>query len=194
MAYHMSLAVPGKSNGWVFSAARSGTPTLHQSYADIGWCKALSPELGLSIRVGYGSMVARGYEAKGGPSTGLGLGWKVTERFTWLFQVSNVQVVMNGQGNMAFELKSGIGYQFSDLCLGFAQVQVRNGMGTGMVIGLEYRPDPRVALKIGYGDQLLMFAAGYQLGLVGLQVFSSWHMALGLSQGLSVACNLRRAE
>ena len=194
MAYQLAVAFRDGNNGWVFSASRTGTPVLHRSNAVLSWSKALSPDLGLSLGMGYASLSGRGYEHIGGLSTGLGLGWRLTDRFTWLLQVSDLHALFDRRGPLLFEVRSGMGYRFSEVCLGFVQVVAGEAARTSIMVGLEYRPEPRVMMKLGYTSDLFLASAGYDQGQFGIQVFTSWHMALGLSQGLALVCKVKQKE
>jgi hypothetical protein len=193
LPYHeLSLALPAKGNGWGLLASRSGTEFLNESRFDLSWSKAVSAGMCLGLRLGYGAVSARGYGNQGSPAAGLGFGWRVTDRFTWLCQVDNIHALFGDGGPQGYVVRSGIGYRFSEFCMGMAEVQAREGYGQSFSLALEYRPVSVMGFRIGYSRDMFMATACFAQGAFGLYVSSSWHLALGFSHGLAIAYSVRR--
>jgi len=192
--HELSLAIPAKGNGWALAASSFGTAVLGENRVGLGWNKSLSADLCIGLRLGYGTLAARGYGQRGSPTAGLGFGWRVTERFTWLCQADNIQSMFGNEGPMGYALRSGIGYRVSGYCLIMAEGLVREGYGQSFTLSLEYRPVDILGFRIGYSGNLFMASGFFRQGSLGIFVNASWHMALGFSHGLAIAYTTKRGS
>lgn len=84
----------------------------------------------------------------------------------------------------------GLGYEPSEILLFSLEVVKRQSQPPAARIGTQYAASPQILLRmmIQTRDPSLWFGAGLQRGSYRLDVFSNYHMQLGMGMGLALYC------
>jgi hypothetical protein len=106
-------------------------------------------------------------------------------------QAEDLQALIMPGALQRFELRSGLGYRFSDDVEGSVQVMVQQGGSAFFLLAVEYGVADQWGFRMGYSEDQFMAGALFRYGVLDLSICTRWHMALGFSHGIGLACRKR---
>ena len=150
----------------------------------------------MGIRIGLQFSVATGYPSAIHPFAGVGMGLQLSERCRWMIQADDLNAFMMKDEGMRYRLRTGLGFQFSPICMLALESLVVQGEAPSVLASIHYRVTDEVFTRIGFvsASSLVNISAGFNMKGLQLEFYSGWQVSLGLSAGLSIACSLKAGK
>lgn len=186
----MEFAVAGKLGDlpYLVQAMRMGNGVLDANGLALSAGKKVHERLNLGVRMGYRYSRARGYKTEHAFSIGFGSLFKCSEQLTVGFQADGVNDFFSRESKYSYAVRAGIGYRASSFLLLTAEVVSEPFFPAALFVALHYRFGEQAWARAGYFTQMRSFlcSAGFEVSGMGVEMFSTYHLALGMSAGLSL--------
>ena len=184
------LVAPLENSTFGFKAASYGFDAYREGQFSLAYSRVLNPNLSLGGEIIYWNQNIPEYRSKGFLTFALGLQARLSPTLQAGVQLYNPIRARITEDETSFSsLQIGLCYQPSEQLDILAEVYKDLDFPAEIKAGIDYRIDPRLALRLGIGTAPVRFSFG-----LGIQVFPGWaidiaasrHEFLGFSPGFSL--------
>lgn len=184
------LAYAGKLRELPFlvQAQREGNAFFSGNHMAFGIAKSVHERWDIGIRLGYYATTARGYATTGSVTAGLGSLFKCNEQLTIGFQADGINHFFSPESILGYRMRAGAGYRVSEIFSLTVEVLKEQNDPVAMLVAMHYRFLEQAWARMGYMSKHNSFvcSAGFVYKGVETELFSTYHLSLGLSAGLSL--------
>lgn len=188
--YAAAISYGTEGGGMGLNIQHSGSPGFTETNLGLGYGRDLGLA-SLGVRFNLHRISATGYGSVSAFSADISFILKLSEQLrAGIHAINPVPVSFGKTKDLRFPsiLELGFGYDISDDCFVFVEVQKETDRNTRFHIGIHYCIAKRLYLRMDVKTDLggPGFAAGWQLQGVRIAIQTSYHPDLGISPGLQV--------
>jgi hypothetical protein len=184
------LAFSGKLGDLPFlmQVQREGNPTVSGNKFSLAFARSVHEQLDVGIRLGYNVSMANGYPATGFITAGIGSMFRCNEQLTIGFQADGINHFFSPELNRGYRFRAGAGYKLSPLFLLSVELLKEHHYPVATMMAIHYRFLDQAWTRMGYISRHNSFvcSAGFIHRGFETELFSTYHLSLGLSAGVSL--------
>lgn len=196
--YQLALAVPLSSGNAGLKAGYYGSSLYNETQLGLAYARKLGSKVDIGVQfnyygikiAGYGNASAVGFEA--------GAIFHLSEKLHTGIQISNPAGTKFGKENpekIASVYTVGMGYEVSKKLLLTTEINKEEAQPINVNAGIQYQLIETIRARIGVSTATgtAWIGAGFSFKTFRLDVMSSYHPQLGITPGISLIAQLKRA-
>jgi len=189
--FHLACSGELAGRNWLAEIRHEGTSFFASDAISIATAQPVSGRMDLSLQLGYLSQRIQGYGSTGQVAAGLGAVFRCTDKLTWGVHMQAEQATEAQAGT--YRIRTGMGYSVSPLAMLTIEAVAEPGTRPDIISSFHYFFRPGLVSRFGYASSLSTFSFSQGFGIKGLdlEISGSYHLALGLSAGLSLNWKFR---
>jgi hypothetical protein len=193
------LAYAGKFGTLPFlvQAQREGNASLSRNQIGLAVGRKVDKRLDLGIRLGYHAAMAAGYPSVGQASAGIGCLFRCNDMLVIGFQADGVNRFFSpGVAGRAYKVRAGAGFALSSLFSFSVEALKEQDASLAVLLGIHYRFLEQASARIGYAGLHNSFvcSGGFVYKGMETELFTTYHLSLGLSAGVSLVYRFKAME
>jgi hypothetical protein len=177
-------------NKWINAGLQitsSGFTAYRNSAISLVTAKRLGEAMSVGIRFNYQALKIAGYGKARAITADAGLLCHLSPNLHFGLQINNPTGSQDGNGVHVPAIYScGLGYEPSGTLLFSVQVVKQQSQPAAARLGMQYRIHPMIIVRtmIQSSDPSFWFGAGFQRARYRLDVYSNYHLQLGMGMGM----------
>ena len=197
--YSAIVAVPTSSGTVALQGDYFGSSALNENQLGLAYARTVASQVDVGIKFNYHTLKVPGYGNASAINFEAGVLIHITDKVHTGFHIYNPlgsRFGKNSNEKLPAIIKTGLGYEASEKVFIGVEIIKQEDQPVTINMGLQYNVQKKVLLRVGVSTATSNGYAGLglQLGQLRVDVNSSYHPQLGLTPGLLLLYNFKKAE